>query len=196
MYKKVNNKISEIQLKVLGLFTRGFNKEYYIREVQKLLKISPRTAQLALSYLEKRTVLESATKGKIKIYRIKKSFIARDYLILAEIYKRIKFLESNILIKDIIEKINPLIDGIAFVFGSYAKSTQKEDSDLDLFVIGPYNANKAKEISKLYGIRINVKAYPLSVFEKNYKEDILIKEVLNDHVAIKGAEKLMEIILP
>lgn len=196
MYKKVNNKISEIQLRVLGLFTRGFNKEYYIREVQKLLKISPRTAQLALSFLEKKTVLESAIKGKIKIYRIKKSFIAGDYLMLAEMYRRIKFMENNILVKDIIQKVSPLISGIAFVFGSYAKGAQKEDSDLDLFVIGPYNANKVKEISKLYGIKINVKAYPLSIFEKNYKEDILIREVLNDHVVIKGVEKLMEIILP
>ncbi len=195
MYRKVNNKISEVQLKVLSLFTRGFNREYYIREVQKMLKISPRTAQLALEFLEKRSILESTIRGKIKTYKIKKNFLAKDYLILAETYKRIIFLEKNLVIKDILEKITHSIEGIALIFGSYSKGNQKEDSDLDIFVVGYYNINKIKEISKLYGIKINVKNYPLNIFKKKYKEDILIKEGLNDHILIKGIEGFIEVVL-
>lgn len=195
MYKKVNNKISEVQLKVLNLFTKGFNKEYYIREIQKLLKISPRTAQLSLEFLEKKGVLESAVRGKIKTYKIKKSFPAKNYLILAEIYKRIIFVEKNLVISDILEKITYFIDGVAVIFGSYAKGTQKEDSDLDIFIAGSYDINNIKELSKFYGIKINVKNYPLNVFKKRYKEDILIKEVLNSHILIKGIEEFMEVVL-
>ncbi len=195
MYKEVNNSISEVQLKVLSLFTRGFNREYYIREVQKILKISPRTAQLALEFLEKRSVLESTVRGKIKTYKIKKNFLAKDYLILAEIYKRIIFLEKNLVIKDILEKITSSLNGIGLIFGSYAKNSQKEDSDLDVFVAGSYDINKIKEISKLYGIKINVKNYPLNVFEKKYKEDILIKEVLNYHILVKGIEEFIGVVL-
>ena len=64
MYKKI--RITENTLQVLSLFTNDFNREYYIREVKKLLKISPRTAQLILEDLEDKGVIESKTKGKIK----------------------------------------------------------------------------------------------------------------------------------
>jgi len=50
MYKKI--KFTENTLQVLSLFTNDFNREYYVREVKKLLKISPRTAQLILEDLE------------------------------------------------------------------------------------------------------------------------------------------------
>jgi hypothetical protein len=75
MYEKLN--ITENHLRVLSLFTAGFEREYYIREVQKLLKISPRTAQLALAYLENSNVLESKLKGKIRAYRLKKAILRR-----------------------------------------------------------------------------------------------------------------------
>ena len=44
MYNKIN--ITENGLQIISLFTNGFDREYYIREVEKLLKISSRTAQL------------------------------------------------------------------------------------------------------------------------------------------------------
>ena len=195
MYKKINNKLSEVHLRVLSLFTNGFNREYYIREVERLIEISPRTAQLSLEYLEKKGILESTLRGKIKNYGIKKSFLVRDYFILTESYKKIIFLEKNLVIKDIIEKINNSIEGIVFIFGSYAKDNQKNDSDLDIFIVGSYNINRIKEVSKIYDIKINVKDYPIKIFESKYKEDILIKEVINNHILIKGAEKLMDILL-
>ena len=38
MYEKI--KITENTLQVLALFRNDFNREYYVREVEKLLKIS------------------------------------------------------------------------------------------------------------------------------------------------------------
>ena len=55
MYKKVN--ITENHFRILSLFSNGFDREYYIREVQRLLKISPRTSQLILADLEKKAIL-------------------------------------------------------------------------------------------------------------------------------------------
>ena len=56
MYQKKYNK----EIEILELYTRGFNKEYYVREIAKLLKISPRTAQLTLENMEKKTILNSS----------------------------------------------------------------------------------------------------------------------------------------
>ena len=193
MYDKLN--ITENHLQVLLLFTNGFNREYYIREVQKLLKISPRTSQLILNDLENKGILESKTKGKIKAYTIKRNSLSQRYIIFSEQYKAIAFLEKKLIIKEIIEKINPFIEGIGIVFGSYAKDTAKKDSDLDIFVIGKYNKEKIKKISKTYGIEISIKCYPLKTFEKNLADDILLKEILKNHIIFLNAEQFIKMVL-
>lgn len=196
MYEKVNKLgITENHVQVLTLFTNGFDREYYIREVQKLLNVSPRTAQLVLEDLGGKTVLESQTRGKIKAYRLRKSMMAREYLILAEEYKRISFLEKNNLVREIVEKIIPHIRGIVVVFGSYAKGIQKEDSDVDVFIAGDYNKSRIDNISKMYGVNISVKKYPLDLFEKEIRSDLLLKEIIENHVVVSGTESFINIVV-
>ena len=180
---------------MLLLFTNGFNREYYIREVQKLLKISPRTSQLILNDLENKCILESKTKGKIKDYTIKRNSLSQRYIIFSEQYKAIAFLEKKLIIKEIIEKINPFIEGIGIIFGSYAKDIAKKDSDLDIFVIGKYNKEKIKKVSKTYGIEISIKCYPLKTFEKNLANDILLKEILKNHIIFLNAGQFIKAVL-
>ncbi|RLG15188.1 MAG: hypothetical protein DRN71_02015 [Candidatus Nanohalarchaeota archaeon] len=194
MYEKVN--ITETHLGVLTLFTKGYNKEYYIREVHKLLKISPRTAQLILDNLEKKTVLESRTRGKIRLYKLKNTMIAKEYISLTEQYKKISFLKKNHLTREIIEKTTPCIKGIGIIFGSYAKGIQKKDSDLDIFIAGHYDKDKIAHISKLYGTDISIKNYPDNLFRKNIKKDVLLKEVLENHIIICGCEKFIDAVCP
>ncbi|MDP4039142.1 MAG: hypothetical protein Q8P57_01000 [Candidatus Pacearchaeota archaeon] len=102
MYKKI--KFTEKVFHALFLFTNDFNREYYIREVEKLLKISPRTAQLILEDLEDKGIIESKTKGKIQTFKLNPSEFTKRYLAFIEQYKTISFLEKKFLIKEIIEK--------------------------------------------------------------------------------------------
>ena len=190
MYEKIN--ITENHLRILSLFTAGFEREYYIREVQKLLKISPRTAQLALAYLENSNILESKLRGKIRAYRLKKSYITKDYLILTESYKKILFMENNLMIKEICEKITPWTEGIVVLFGSYVKGIQKETSDLDIFVAGTYNKEKVDRISKLYGLAISIKNYPTKIFKSEINRDVLLREILDNHIVVSGSEEFIE----
>ncbi|MBL7056191.1 nucleotidyltransferase domain-containing protein [Candidatus Woesearchaeota archaeon] len=186
MYDKLN--ITENTLQVLSLFTEGFDKEYYIREVERNLKISPRTAQLILEDLENKEVLESKLRGKIKSYKLKLNYTSSKYLTLVEDYKLIQFIEKNLLIKEILEKISPLITGIGVIFGSYAKRTNKKDSDLDIFVAGEYNKKQINRIAKTFGIDISVKAYPMNTFEKNLKTDVFLKEIAKNHLIFLNTE--------
>lgn len=190
MYKKI--KFTENTLQVLSLFTNDFNREYYVREVEKLLKISPRTAQLILEDLEDKGVIESKSKGKIKTFKLNPSDFTKRYLVFVEQYKAIAFLEKRLLIKEIIEKITPYIKGIGILFGSYVKGLEKEDSDLDIFIAGSYNNDEIKRVSKNLGIEISIKCYPLKNFEKNLTNDILLKEVLKNHVIFLNAERFIQ----
>jgi uncharacterized protein len=187
-------KVNDIDLKVLTLFTKGYNKELYIREVGKLLKISSRTALLTLDKLEKIGILESKTRGKIKIYIIRRTGISKEYFLLAEQYKKIHFLEKNHLIKEILEKLDGVFDGIAVLFGSYAKGIQKEDSDLDLLIVGKYVEKEIKEVGHKYGIEINIKNYPMNIFKKDINEDLLLKEAAENHILINNSEEFLRCI--
>lgn len=193
MYDKLN--ITENHLQVLSLFTNGFDREYYIREVEKLLKISPRTAQLILEDLENKGIIESKIKGKIKAYTLKRNISSQRYVVFTEQYKAIAFLEKNLIIKEIIEKTMMFINGIGIIFGSYAKGIANKDSDLDIFVAGEYNEEKVKRVSKTYGIEINVKCYPLKTFEKNLANDILLKEILKNHIVFLNPEQFVGMVM-
>ena len=193
MYKKI--KITENTLQVLSLFTNDFSREYYIREVKKLLKISPRTAQLILEDLEDKGVIESKIRGKIRTYKIKLNEFTKKYLVFVEQYKAIAFLENNLMVKEIVEKITPSIKGIGIIFGSYVKGIEKKESDLDIFVAGKYNKEEIKRVSKNLGIEISVKCYPIKTFEKNINKDILLKEILKNHIVFVNAERFIQKVL-
>ncbi|MBD3312057.1 hypothetical protein GF352_01220 [archaeon] len=193
MYDKLN--ITENHLQALALFTKGFTKKYYIREVQKLLNISPRTAQLILNDLEVKTVLESKTRGKIKEYKLKQASQTIDYLIFVEQYKKLTFLKTQPLIKELITKITPHIKGVGLIFGSYAKARARKDSDIDLLIIGNYDKKEVKRTAKMYNLELNIKQYTKELFNKGLKKDLLLKEVLNNHVVFSGIEEFIKIVV-
>ncbi|MBI2103046.1 nucleotidyltransferase domain-containing protein [Candidatus Woesearchaeota archaeon] len=190
MYNKIN--ITENGLQIISLFTNGFDREYYIREVEKLLKISPRTAQLILEDLEKKGIIESKVKGKIKSYKLNINEVSNRYLTLVEQYKSIAFMEKHLLVKEVITKISQVINGIGIIFGSYAKGIAHEESDLDILVVGDYDKEEIKRVSRNLGIEISVKCYPLKIFEKNLNRDIFLKEVLKNHIVFKNTELFIQ----
>ena len=181
-------KVNDMDMRILSLFTKGYEKEYYIREVEKLLKVSSRTALVTLAKLEKNGILESKIKGKIKFYSIKKSTISREFFLLTEQYKKIQFLEKNHLVKEVLEKADEFLHAMVIIFGSYAKGIQKEDSDLDLFIVGTFDEKKIRNAGHKYGLDINIKSYPMELFEKEMHDDSLLKEIVENHIIMKDAE--------
>ena len=190
MYKKVN--ITENLLRILSLFARGFSKDFYIREIVSLLDLSPRTVKLSLDLLESKGVLVSKTRGKIRLFRLNNSPLTKQYLILAEQYSYLSFIEEHSFIKTILDSLLPHINGIALLFGSYVKGLAHENSDIDVFVIGSYDSERVDFLSQKYGVEINVKSYPLDVFRKVYSKDVLIREVLNNHFVLTGTSRFIE----
>ena len=193
MYNKLN--ITENTLQIISLFTNSFDRDYYVREAGKLLNISQRTAQLIMEHLENKGVIESKMRGRIKSYTLKTNELSKRYLILTEEYKLITFMEQNLLVKEIIEKIHPLVDGIGIIFGSYAKGTHNKESDLDIFIAGKYNADEVMRISRTLGIEISVKCYPLKIFERNINQDFLLKEIMMSHIVFANAELFVQKVL-
>jgi predicted nucleotidyltransferase len=189
MSKKLD--ITETDLMILALFSHGYDREYYIREVCTYLPISPGTAQTVLVRLEDKRVLASSQRGKIRLFRIKPSEISIQYFILAEIYKKIRFMEENPYISEVMDRVSSCTQGTTLLFGSYAKGTETEASDLDIFVAGRYDEGEVVKIGEMYGVEVNIKSYPDTAFGLKYLSDPLVLEVRKNHIVWKNTESFV-----
>ena len=77
-------------------------------------------------------------------------------------------------------------------FGSYAKKTFKEESDIDLFYLGELKEaeiTKIKAMGKTYGKTINLKTATSENFESGLrKKDTLIMELLKHHLILHNPD--------
>ena len=177
---------------VLSLFTRGYDRKLYIGEAARLLPISRGTAQAVLEYLEAKQVLRSATGGRARLFSLRRGDHARDFYTLAEIYLGICFREGEPFLAGVLSRIAPLIEGCGAVFGSHAEGTADEESGLDLFVAGECRVEEIERIGKTYGFPIHLTIYPREIFDRDLHTDPFLREVLRNHVLIKGAEHFVE----
>ena len=179
------------QILIFEEFLRDFNSRLTGSFIAKKKNLNQKTVSNYLNKLEKEHILKSKIQGKNKLYflNLDNKEIIKNFIIAVEHLRTINFYKKNILIKEITGKIQPNIKGIAVIFGSYAKNTQKKDSDLDILLIGKCNEKEINKISKIYKIEINLKIYP------RLEQDILTKEVIKDHIIIRNVEQFIGEIL-
>ena len=159
--------------------------------IAKKKKLNQKTVANYLINLEKKGILKSKTQGKNKNYclNLKNKEILKNYILSVEHIRTIEFYKKHLVIKEISEKIQPKINGAALIFGSYASGNNKEGSDLDILIIGKCNEKQIDDISKTYNVETSIKIYP------KLEEGILKKEALKNHIFIKNAEHIIEVLL-
>ena len=160
-------------------------KQMHGRELAKKLETSLTRVQSILTELGNTNVLDYKIEGKNHIYFIKKNLISRAFILNAENYKLARILnkhpELEPIFRDIIKKSRCTL---ILLFGSYAKNTEKKDSDIDIY-LESINQKTKEEIQKIYG--------PISVkIGKFNPDDLLIKEIIKNHAIIKGIEEYYE----
>lgn len=173
-------------------FLKGYNKEIYGRELIKKVNISQKNIALTLEELEKEGTLSSKTRGNTRYYSLNKlNPLCKRYILLAEVENSIKFLKNNPKISQILNKINK--NQIICIFGSYAKETQKKDSDLDLFIVGKFDEKSIKELGKNYNLELSIKKGSKLDFIKLLKDNNpLMNEILENHIIISGYEEFID----
>jgi predicted nucleotidyltransferase len=101
----------------------------------------------------------------------------------------------------IISKICSEIKGkeVVILFGSYAKKTENEKSDIDLMIINK-DGRKSLSFSK-YELLFRKKINPIFVTEKEFrqmigdKEENVGKQALSNHIILNNSEKFWELVL-
>src|SRR3989338_6280763 len=191
------DKTTNSKLKILSLYHSNYLAQHHIREMAKLIKKSHVTLLPHLNALEKDKVLIAKIIGKNKVYSLNLgNILTKNYIIISELFESVLYQEQVFLIKKITTEISKLnLSGSLVLFGSYAKKTFKEESDIDLFYLGELKEAeiiKIKAIGKTYGKTINLKIAILQNFENGLrKKDALIVEILKYHIILHNPDNFI-----
>jgi len=179
--------LNEQKVIMLETFISNSDEKTTASQIAKNHNLNQKSVYLFMEELEKEGMLTSEMQGKNKLYQLNKSNkeLVGQFLCSIEHLRTIFFYQKHPNLKLIIQKILPYIDGISAIFGSYAKNTQKQTSDLDIFIVGNYNEKEITSISNTFNIDINIK------HQKSFKEDTLTKEVKKNHILIKNTEQFI-----
>ena len=178
MYPNRNN-----ELEVVSLFRGGYNARFYLREISKLSKLPLKTCQNALSNLEKAKVLKSKREGKNKYFSLNLENIkTKSYLQQAEICQTDRFVEKYPQFKMFLKSLET--NASIIVFGSFAKFTADQDSDLDLLVVSE------KKIELPFHL-LPFKPHEINMTEKTFlkaidQQEDLMKEIEENHIILNN----------
>jgi predicted nucleotidyltransferase len=168
---------SKLRARLLQLFFSHPEKEYFLRELERILSKPVAYIRRELTNLERTGLFISEKKGKEKYFRLNLKY---------PLYEEVKSMVDKTIglegsIKNTLKNLENI--KLAFIFGSYAQKETDWLSDIDLMIIGkPDEDALVAEISKLeetLSREINYHIYSLEDWKKKIKEkNSFIKNVL------------------
>lgn len=181
MIHMVQNK-TNLDLEIILVLLKN---ETHLREVSRNLDESHSTILRKINELLKENVLDYKKEGKNKIFFIKNNLKAKNYIYSAEIHKLNKILKKHPELAIIFEDVKKNFkNGMIILFGSYAKGISKKDSDIDIYL--ETNDNNLKTRMKEINSKLSIK---IGKFDNN---SLLIKEIIKNHIIIRGLEDFYE----
>ena len=185
---------------IMSLFRTNYLAAFHIREMAKLIKKNHVTLLPHLKVLEKDKILTSKTIGKNKVFSLNLENInTKNHIIHTENVFSHQFLEETFLIKKLTKELfNLNITGIVVLFGSYAKKTFDDKSDIDIFFIGEISDKEVQNIKnfgKTYSKIINIKKLTIKNFNSSIrKKDPLINEIVKNHIILQNSEQFVNLL--
>jgi len=176
---------------ILNQFLGDYNSEIYGRELIGKVSLSQKGIALALDSLEKEGILTSKKSGNMKFFRLNLKYARiKDAVVMAEIARKMRFLEKQLIIANLFKSDERIVG----LFGSYAKNTQKKDSDIDIFIIGEKIGDDYVKKAKVYELDVSIKYFTIKEFKGLLqKKNPLITEIIANHILIFNVEQFMEL---
>src|SRR3989344_7584653 len=164
--------MESLKEKILAYFFEEPEREFYVRELAKLLKKSPTTISKYLEILKKEQLLISSSKFNHLLYR-------------ADINRKFKDLKLNYNLSLIRDSglVNYLKETFNFpeaiaLFGSFAKAENAKKSDIDILIVSPAKKKPdLKSFEKRLGREIQI-----FVYSGKELSSLKNKELLNNFI--------------
>jgi len=177
---------SRTRAKLLTLFLTESKKEFYVRELQRKIKENVTSVRRELENLKKLGLVNERKEGIQKFYSLNKNHPIYEEL------RRI-VLKTEGVGKILRDKLSKLA-GIKYsmIYGSFAKGTEIESSDVDLIIIGTIDERKLLEqirkVEEEIGREVNYILWSEEEFRKKIKEknSLLMNIVENPVIGVIG----------
>lgn len=179
MYKKMNNNSYE---KIMKLIFERPSYRFHIREIARLVGLSPSTILNMLEWLKGR--------GLVKVE--KKSHVVEIFADIennAFLRKKRVFNISQIYESDIVDFISKKIDvELISVIGSYSRGEDIEKSDIDIAVISSQKDKKINldKFEKILGRNIHILILNYNEMSDEFYTNLINGVVLYGHVKMRG----------
>jgi len=171
---------------ILNLFFKDEEKEYFLREIARILQRDASATQRYLEALIDEGILKDERKGNLRFFKLNKNY---------PLYEEIKKIISKTLgleykVKRLIENLKQI--EYAFIYGSIAKNEEYSESDIDLLLIGKADQDVLiKKINKLeeeLGREINYQLFAKEQLIKKLKnkEPFFIRIFNEPIIILKG----------
>jgi len=168
---------SKTRAAIFRLFFSAPDREYYLRELERLLNLPVGNVRRELSKLEKAGIFKSRRVGNLRYFSVATEHpLFREYSSI--VFKTIGIAGTLASALEAVGSVN-----IAFIFGSVAEKTDRPGSDIDLFVIGGIGSRKLHQlispIRSRLGREINVVLFDRREFRNRLeKRDHFVSSVM------------------
>jgi len=169
--------------KILELFYKNKNQPLHLREIARQINLGESPATRHLNYLTKTQILKFKAEANLKKFYISQKQIPQIFpLYDIERFEELPLLRKNALKYYLYKLENKPI--LIVLFGSTAKGTFKEESDIDLIEVYNEKTNN-KEAVKFAEAQTGLRINTIQITFKQYTEELKLKK---DHVIQSGLE--------
>ncbi|NQU79753.1 nucleotidyltransferase domain-containing protein [Candidatus Woesearchaeota archaeon] len=171
----------------LAVVSSLLKKEHHVRSLAKELNTNHPLISRKMANLLKLNVVDFRQEGRNKVFFLKKTSEAKQYIYMAEHQRIVDTLKEYPTLRRVVKSIQEDKSiTLAVMFGSYAKSRAKKESDIDLYI--ETDSRELKKKVEKTDSRMSVKIGSLD------PDNPLTKEIWKNHVILKGVERFYEAI--
>jgi predicted nucleotidyltransferase len=177
---------SKIRQKILSRFFANEGRRFYINEMARLVNTTQGTCRRELNKLVDMGMLTAMKEGNLLYYQVnKQNPLYREFSAIIQ-----KTIGIEAKLKNALQGFKGI--SYAFIFGSYAKREFKPESDIDVVIIGIIGEDSLikvfKDVERAIGREINYHIYTEKEFKNKLITDSFIKNIIKNHIIIKGDE--------
>lgn len=169
-------------------FLRNPTTQFYIKELSRMLEISPRSALEAMKMFGSENILIKEEIGLAHLYRLNNEI---------PLVKSLKRMHILFLLheNELVEKAMTVDENIIslVLYGSYSSGDYDERSDLDLIIITQMDKSAfddlATDMEESLSVPVSIEVFTLANWKRLAKRgDAFHSDVVRDHVLLFGSE--------
>jgi len=156
-------------------------EDLHTRAIAERLASNHATVLRRLRELTADNIMDSRTEGKNKVFSIKRTIEGRNAAMIAEIQRQSLVVSRYPVLRRTVRALQEMPEiHLALLYGSYAKGLATKSSDIDLFIESLDTSLKKRLEQRHSSLSVKIGGFD--------PKDLLIREIIKDHVIIKGVE--------